>query len=140
MISHIHHLTLIVRDLDLAVERYEKVLGLSGFIYDSLNQRGVKTARVDVGGTWLVLVEPTDATGVPAEHLAHHGEGIFLLSFASDDFDHPFSELEKLGLEPSANANRTPRQGLDNWRVEDLPVSAFFGAQLQLTQEREASK
>lgn len=144
MISHLHHINFIVRDLDAAVARYATVLGLNDFIVDALDQRSVITARIKIGETWLVLVQPIGDNSEPARYLRKFGEGFFLLSFATADIDHHFAQLDTLldtsGDLPTDNNNIDTtsceaRQGLDDWTVADLPMSAFFGAQLQLTQE-----
>lgn len=126
MISHLHHVNFIVRDLKSAVQRYQQVLGFGEFIFDSLDKRGVITARIKLGQTWFVLVQPTDSSSQPGQYLEKHGEGFFLLSFATTNLDATINTLEK----PSEK-----RQGLENWLVADLPENLFFGAQLQLTQE-----
>lgn len=132
MISHIHHINFLVRDLDAAVERYQHSLGLDAFIFDSLVGRAVRTARVKLGNTWLVLVQPMDTESVPAKHLEKHGEGFFLISLATDDLEKQLEQLESRGCDMGHSQKR---QGLDNWLVADLPINDFFGAQLQLTQE-----
>ncbi|MBX2846771.1 MAG: VOC family protein [Acidiferrobacterales bacterium] len=132
MISKIHHINFIVRDLRTAVARYQKYLGLGEFQFDSLAKRKVVTARIKLGDSWLVLVQPTDGQGSVAKYLEQHGEGFFLLSFATDDLD---SQLKSFEQQMQSNERlEKPRQGLENWRVCDLPMQTFFGAQIQLTQ------
>ena len=80
MLKNVHHINLLVKDLDVAVQRYQQTLGISEMLFGDLAQRGVRTARFQVGDTWIVLVQPTDPDGVPGRHLAEHGEGLFLLS------------------------------------------------------------
>lgn len=133
MISHIHHINFIVRDLTSAVTRYQNSFGLGDFLFDTLQRRNVITARIQIGDTWLVLVQPTDDKGAPAEYLKQHGEGFFLMSLATDDLDAQLELFERTFK--SNQSSSTARQGLENWRVSDLPGDAFFGAQLQLTQE-----
>jgi len=77
-------------------------------------------------------VQPTDTNSEPARYLKENGEGFFLISLGTDDL------IEQLGLwgkEHQQAVSLTPRQGLENWSVADLPSSEFFGAQFQLTQE-----
>lgn len=126
MISHLHHINFIVRDLKSAVHRYQKTLGFGEFIYDSLDTRGVITARIMVGDTWIVLVQPTDSTSKPGQYLERHGEGFFLLSFATDRLNDMLN---------ASNQAIEKRYGLENWQVADFPEDKFFGAQFQLTQE-----
>ncbi len=61
--KRIHHLNFLVRDLAAAITDYER-LQLGPFIVDPLPARGVRTARAQLGDSWLVLVQPTD------EHLS----------------------------------------------------------------------
>lgn len=132
MISHIHHINFIVKNLDSAVAQYRKRLNLGEFIIDTLALRGVKTARIKLGDTWLVLVQPTNETGFPASFLNEHGEGFFLLSLGTDDLDAQLKNFEKTYTK-SPHVER--RRGLENWLIADLPREDFFGVQLQLTED-----
>lgn len=132
MLKNVHHSNLLVRDLDIAVKRYQDTLGVTNMVYGDLSERGVRTARFLAGQTWIVLVQPTDATGAPGRHLAEHGEGLFLLSFQVDSLQHSVGEIRERG---GKTTSREPRQGLEDWQVIDLDPGQFFGAQLQLVEE-----
>lgn len=131
--GNIHHINFLFADLDAAVARFETLFGKDSFIYEDLAARGVRTARVNVGGTWLVLVSPTapDADTVPANHLREHGEGFFLLSFGVDDLDRAIETLESASGSPQAT---DVREGLAQWRIADLPGHTVPGVPLQLTE------
>jgi len=133
MISHIHHINFLVKDLNQGIARYESVLGKGAFQFDHLKGRNVKTARAMLGNTWLVLVQPLGDEGVPAQHLKEHGEGFFLMSLGTDDLD---QTREKIESETGIKFPTPERTGVDNWRVLDFESEQFFGAQIQLTQER----
>lgn len=126
MISHLHHINFIVRDIDSAIDRYKKSLGLTNFFVETLDKRGVITARVKLGQTWLILVQPTDPNSTPGQYLDKHGEGFFLLSFATNSIEESLQSFPQI---------TEKRQGLQNWQVADFPADLFFGAQFQLTQE-----
>jgi len=111
--SSIHHINFVVRDLDEACPRFEKMLGLAPFEIVDHTPRGAKVARSRVGDSWLVLVAPYDADSVPGRFLEEHGEGFFLLSLAVDELD-------------------DTRAGILDWRVQD--VGEIHGALMQLTQ------
>jgi len=132
MLNRIHHLNLLVRDLDAAVERYRAALGVDSFEYGDLEQRGVRTARFRAGESWIVLVQPTDPDGEPGKHLAAHGEGLFLLSFGVDDLAPARAAVEAGG---GQLLNQAPRTGLAGWQLLDLDPQQFFGATLQLTED-----
>ncbi len=131
MINKIHHINLLVRDLEAAVAQYSRALAVADWEFGELPQRGVKTARFRAGESWVVLVQPTDPEGVPGRYLAEHGEGLFLLSFGVSSLE---DALE--GLEDQLRSGE-PRQGLEGWHIADLSQEAFFGAQLQLTEDPE---
>lgn len=122
MLTHVHHVNLLVRDLPAALAAWRR-LGVTEVIEEHLPGRGVETARFRVGETWIVLVQPTDPEGIPGRHLSTHGEGLFLLSLG----------VESLADEAAAGLPlSTPRRGLADWQVADLEAREFQGAVLQL--------
>lgn len=131
MITHIHHINFLVKNLENAVTQYEKIPGIGPFEFDQLEQRAVRTAKTRLGDAWLVLVQPIDDESIPAKHLKEHGEGFFLLSLGTDNLD---KSLEKIQTE-QIQLYGTTRTGLDNWQVQDLDPLAFFGTQIQLSEE-----
>jgi len=129
MITGIHHINFLVRDLEAGVARYQQLLGVSEVLYGDLTGREVRTARFKVGDVWWVLVQPTTADSVAARHLEQHGEGFFLLSLGVASLDAARAQVISAGGEFTS---AEPRQGLADWQVIDLNAEQFFGAQLQL--------
>jgi len=127
MINGIHHINFIVRDLEAAIPAWERILDRSVDARDRLDSRAVDIARFDLGGIWIVLVQPTGA-GTPADFLEANGEGFFLMSLGVDSLE---DEVTRLG---NAMLHGGTRTGLDDWRVQDLAIGRTFGAQLQLAQ------
>lgn len=126
MVSRLHHVNFLVRDLERAIPVYERILGRRVSRRDELSERGVRTAGFDVGGVWVVLVQPVREGTLPARHLAEHGEGFFLLSLEVPSLA---DEMRRLG---DAAFSGPPREGIADWHVVDLERDATFGAQLQL--------
>ena len=131
-IRGIHHINFLVRDLEEAVRRYSELFGLENFIIEPLASRGVLTARVALGNQWLVLVQPVDSDGLPARHLAKHGEGFFLMSLAVDDLSSAVARVKLAGGEMTSD---TPRAGLLEWQIQDVAADHVFGAFVQLCQD-----
>lgn len=115
MIDRLHHLNLLVRDLEAAKARWAALLGRDDFVDEPLPDRGVLTSRVKLGETWLVLVCPLDPDSPPGRRLAAQGEGVFLLSLAAGDLDATLQRLATHGLTLGAE-----RRGIEGWRVRDL--------------------
>ena len=128
MVNGVHHINFIVRDLEAAVLAWERILDRGVDKRDRLDSRGVDIARFDLGGTWIVLVQPT-GPGAPADYLEANGEGFFLMSLSVESLD---DEIRRLGRELLQGEVRS---GVDDWLVQDLALSQTFGAQLQLVQD-----
>ena len=128
-IKTIHHINFLVRDLRASVAKYEHSLGLGPFVFEDLAERGVSTARLLLGETWLVLVMPNTTDSVPARHLAEYGEGFFLLSFGVNDL-----ESTLLDLEAGASANARVRKGIGGWKIADLDTLDDLDVRYHLTE------
>lgn len=125
MLTHIHHINFVLYDLQEGIEYFNKLLSSTPELA-SLAERKVKTAKYKIGETFLVLVQPTDTSGVVAEVLKQKGEGIFLISFATESIDETLRKLEC--------DYKNKRQGIDGWSISDLSPEEKFGAILQLTE------
>ena len=133
MLKRVHHINFLVTDLDKAVERYKDLFGLKSLEIEMLPERGVVTARFDLNGVWIVLVQPVDDQSEPARVLRQQGEGVFLISFGVDDLE---DARKKLLVKGAISDSATARDGLLSWRVIDLDPESVFGAPIQLTEER----
>lgn len=133
MLTGVHHISFLVADLDSAIERYKVLFGLDSIEIEALPERGVVTGRFDLGGVWIVLVQPVDDDSEPARVLRQQGEGVFLVSFGVNDLEDAKGKLVAKG---AVSESTMARDGLLNWRVIDLNPEAVFGAPLQLTKER----
>lgn len=128
--NRIHHLNFIVRDLEEAMDRFERVLDVEPFSLVDHAPRGANVARTRIGETWLVLVCPYEPDSAPGRHLAKHGEGFFLVSFGIEDLD---GRLDALDAEGYELMDKKPRAGILDWDVAD--VGELHGALVQLTQD-----
>jgi methylmalonyl-CoA/ethylmalonyl-CoA epimerase len=131
MIRGVHHLNFLVRDLDEAVDRYERSLGVEILRRDELPGRGVLTARFRAGDTWIVLVQPV-ADGEPMRYLERHGEGFYLISYEVDDVLRAAATARLAGVQTTSDA---PRAGLDGWQIVDIDAKTMNGVSVQLCQD-----
>ena len=132
MITSVHHITLLVRDLETAVSQWRQQLAVEEVLLDELPERGVKTARFKAGDVWLVLVQPV-AEGEPRRVLEERGEGLFLLSLGVDSLQ---AATDQVVLGGGAMTANEPRSGLENWLVNDVSPDTLSGALVQLCEEQ----
>lgn len=127
----IHHINFIVADLDTAVDAYQRTLGLGPFEFEELEERDVRTARVQIGDAWIVLVSPRSKDSPVGNYLETRGEGFFLMSFGVDNLEHAMAELTRQGALPADTKART---GILGWQVADLDTEESLGAKFHLTE------
>ncbi len=125
LLTHIHHINFVVADLQKSIAYFSKLLAQQPTV-ENLPERNVKTARYEIGQSLLVLVQPLSDKGAVADILASKGEGIFLLSFATQSIDEALHDLELSYTEK--------RTGLEAWSICDISPIEQFGAILQLTE------
>jgi len=128
--TRIHHVNFVVKDLEEAMARFERALGVDSFQVIDYQPRGARVARTRIGESWLVLVSPHDPASVPGRYLADHGEGFFLLSLGCEDIVQQLERLESEGIEA---IDMAPREGILDWRVAD--IGDLHGAKMQLTDD-----
>ena len=128
-LTHVHHVNLLVRDLESAKRAYRAKFNID-FIDESLPSRGVLTSRFRIGESWLVLIQPI-AEGEPMRQLRARGEGLFLLSLG-------VAQAEDAALASfhddshTAGAFLEVRDGISGWRIADFEVDGEPKGQLQL--------
>lgn len=132
MLRRVHHIDFVVRDLDRAAERYQRIFGVEPLGRECLEDRGVELLRFELGGVWLVLVQPVGDGGPVRRFLDEHGEGFFHIGFQVDDVAAEARRLEEEGI---GLVNRAPRRGVEGWQLVDLQMEATFGVYLQLVQD-----
>jgi methylmalonyl-CoA/ethylmalonyl-CoA epimerase len=108
--TRIHHVAIVVRDMDKALATYRDSLGLPLDVLLPIVSDGVRIAFLPVGESNIELVEPTDSgTGV-ARFVESRGEGFHHVCFEVDDVAAELDRLAAAGIELIDNA---PRQGAE---------------------------
>jgi methylmalonyl-CoA epimerase len=130
----IHHVDIVVRDLDHAVEQYRRILGIDPGPRESLPERGIDLVRFRVGETWLILVQPTRDRSPVASFLDLYGEGFFHMGIQVDDVQDHAQSVRARGIRLD---NEEPREGVEGWRLIDVDLQESMGAMLQFVEDPE---
>jgi len=110
-IGKVHHVAVVVRDMDAAVDFYRDMLGLELETVMPIPSDRVNIAFLPVGGVKVELVEPTDDTTGVARFLAAKGEGFHHVCFEVADLAETLTRLAIDGVELIDTAPRKGAEG-----------------------------
>jgi methylmalonyl-CoA/ethylmalonyl-CoA epimerase len=127
----LHHVAVVVADLDEALTRY-RTLGFSGGERFVLAEQAVEVATLRSGTGWIELIRPTDPDGPIARYLAKRGEGVHHVAYAVPDLPAALNELEAAGIRL---IDATPRVGAHGWRIAFVHPESCAGVLTELVQE-----
>lgn len=109
-IGRIHHVAIIVRDIEESLAVYRDLLGLELETVMPIESDRVIIAFLGVGESRIELVQPTDDTTGVARFLATRGEGFHHLCLEVPDLAAILDDLSARGVEL---IDRAPRRGAE---------------------------
>jgi methylmalonyl-CoA/ethylmalonyl-CoA epimerase len=110
-LGRIHHVALVVRDLDASLALYRDIFGLELETVLPIPSDRVTIAFLAVGESKVELVVPTDDTTGVARFLAAKGEGFHHVCFEVDDLAETLTRLAIDGVELIDTAPRKGAEG-----------------------------
>ncbi len=110
-LGKVHHVALIVRDLDEALGFWRDTLGLPVELVLPIETDRVTIAFLPVGESKVELVVPTDDTTGVARFLATKGEGFHHVCFEVENLSETLTRLQFDGLELIDTAPRKGAEG-----------------------------
>jgi methylmalonyl-CoA epimerase len=109
-LGRVHHVAVVVRDLDTALGFYRDILGLSVELVLPIPQDQVTIAFLPVGESKLELVMPTDGSTGVARFLANKGEGFHHVCF---EVPHLADTLTRMAIDGVELIDSVPRKGAE---------------------------
>lgn len=109
-LGRVHHVAVVVRDLEAALGFYRDMLGLELETVLPIPSDGVTIAFLPVGATKIELVEPTDPTTGVARFLETRGEGFHHVCFEVPDID---AALTRLAIDGVQLIDTSARKGAE---------------------------
>lgn len=108
-VKNLDHVCIAVRDIEDTLRFFQAVFGIgSNEIVDIEDQR-VRAVLVEVGGSRLEFIQPTDPDGAVARFLERKGEGMHHICFAVENLKGKLKMLQSEGVEL---IDEEPRSGL----------------------------
>jgi len=130
--NKIEHIGIAVKDLEVANEVYEQLLGVKHYKTEAVESEGVSTSFFKCGESKIELLQATNLDSPIAKFIANKGEGMHHIAFAVDDIR---SELKRLKGEGFVLLNEEPKRGADNKWVAFLHPKSAQGVLIELCQE-----
>jgi methylmalonyl-CoA/ethylmalonyl-CoA epimerase len=107
----VHHVAVVVRDLEAALGFYRDRLGLTVELVLPIESDAVTIAFLPIGESKIELVMPTDESTGVARFLASRGEGFHHVCLEVADVDAELRRLSKEGIELIDQAARKGAEG-----------------------------
>ncbi len=130
--GRVHHVAVVVRDLEASIGFYRDVLGLPLDMVQDVATDHVRIAFLSVGESKIELVSPTDETTGVARFLAAKGEGFHHVCLEVEDLA---AELTRLGIEGVELIDSAPRHGAEG-PVAFLHPRSCHGVLVELIEAR----
>ncbi|MDB5108730.1 MAG: methylmalonyl-CoA epimerase [Candidatus Binatus sp.] len=109
MLSRIHHVGVVVADLEQGLKFWRDALGLHFTKAATIEEQGVKAALLKVGESEIELLEPLSPDNAVGKFLARRGGGLHHVCFETDNIE---LELEGARAKNIQLIDQKPRHGL----------------------------
>ncbi|MDO9634786.1 MAG: methylmalonyl-CoA epimerase [Paludibacter sp.] len=131
-LTHIEHVGIAVKSLDLAIPFYEEILGLKCYAIEEVAEQKVKTAFFKVGQTKIELLESTDPEGPVGKFIEKKGEGVHHLAFAAEGLQESLDFMAEKGV---MLIDKSPRNGAEGLKIAFLHPKSTFGVLTELCEK-----
>ena len=133
VISDVHHVGIAVRDMEKACALFRDAL-LLPVVKDGLAPaRGARVMMIEVGRSYLELIQPVAVDSPFAAHLRKRGEGLHHVALWSGDVA---LEVERLGEQGVPLEDPEPRPGFTG-KLSYLEPEAFDGVVVEVVEPTE---
>lgn len=135
MVRKVLGINIAVKDLDAAVEKFEKILGVKPHHAkpEDFAFPGLKGAGFSVGGVNISLVASETEDTVIANFLKNRGEGVLLISLETNDVDTDVEQLRNTDIQFVLPENAEGKFGKANF----IHPRSLHGVQVELLQPLE---
>ena len=130
--THIEHIGIAVRNLEVAKDFYEKVLGLTCYNIEEIADQKVRTAFFMVGQTKIELLESTDPEGPIGKFIEKRGEGVHHIAFSVERIEEQLLYAANSGVRL---IDYEPRKGAEGLDIAFLHPNSTFGVLIELCEK-----
>jgi len=109
MLSRIHHVGVVVPNLEQAMALWRDLLGLRLTKSQTVQDQGVKAALLQAGASEIELLEPLSPDNGVGKFLARRGGGLHHVCFETEDIERELEGAKAKGIQL---IDQKPRPGL----------------------------
>ena len=133
MFEGVHHVGIAVKNMDEALEIFQKKLGLKLEKITVVEDQKVKSAMLSSGGeTKIELLEPTSQDSPVGRFLEKRGEGIHHIALKVKGIEELLKRLKNEGLNL---VNETPRIGVEGTKIAFIHPKSTKNVLIELCEE-----
>ena len=130
-LKHIDHIGIAVKNLTVAINFYENILGLKCYKIEEVPDQKVKTAFLQIGQTKIELLESTETDGPIGKFIEKKGEGVHHIAYSVENMSSALSELNENKIQL---IDKQPRKGADDMNIAFLHPKSTGGVLIELCQ------
>ncbi|HEV3096795.1 MAG TPA: methylmalonyl-CoA epimerase [Candidatus Dormibacteraeota bacterium] len=124
MLGRIDHVGIAVRDLDQAIQVYERRLGVRATGRERLEAEGIEVAMIPIGESWIELITPLSPASKVEKFLQDRGEAVHHVAYATDDVG---ASLAKAGAAGAQLLDEAARPGAHGTRIGFVHPKSLCG-------------
>lgn len=108
MLGDVIELSIVVKDLEAAIKRFETLFDLKVHDRRESKEFGFKNAILPLGKGHIELMQPTEPSSAVARFLEAHGEGVYLVGFEAEDIPASVEKLRERGARVTQRSPDAP--------------------------------
>jgi methylmalonyl-CoA epimerase len=132
-VTRVDHISILVRNVDQAMEFYVGLLGLSVVKVENSTLHGVRAAFLRAGGVMVELIEPL-GPGPLQDLIEKRGPGFHHVSFEVPDLPRALVDVAAGGIRV---IDERPKPGVEGGRIAFLHPKSTQGAMIELCDKKE---
>ena len=132
LLTDIDHVAIAVRNLDEAVEWYERTLQAEVVHREDVGHDGVREVLMKAGHSYIQLLTPTRGDSTVAAFLERRGEGLHHVAYRVKDCAVALAHAKASGARA---IDEVPRPGSRGTTIAFLHPACSFGTLIELVQE-----
>jgi methylmalonyl-CoA/ethylmalonyl-CoA epimerase len=127
----LHHVGIVVADIDAALARYDAVGFRDGERFE-MTEQGVIAVTFHAGPGYVELIQPTDPEGAIGRFMQKRGEGMHHVAFRVADLQGTLDQLAASGVRL---IDAAPRIGAHGWRIAFIHPESCCGVLTELVDD-----